>query len=159
MMGVITSRMVITGAERRGKAKSVQPGNREGVTVIQAINAEGWAIASFIVVAGQYHLASWYRGSNLPDDWAMATSPNGWTDSELGLEWLKHFDQCTKTRSTGRYRLLIIDGHEVTTRLTLRNIAKRTTSLCYVYHLIHLIYFNLLMSGALGRSKGHTVEK
>ncbi|KAJ3453284.1 hypothetical protein MRS44_017531 [Fusarium solani] len=34
MMGLIASGMVVTGAERRGKAKSVQPGNREWVTVI-----------------------------------------------------------------------------------------------------------------------------
>ncbi|KAM5529785.1 fot5 transposase [Fusarium oxysporum f. sp. phaseoli] len=64
MMGMIGSGIVITGAERRGKPKSVQPGNREWVTVIQAINAEGWAINPFIVVAGQYHLADWYRESN-----------------------------------------------------------------------------------------------
>ena len=41
MMGLITSGMVITGTERRRNPKSVQPGNREWVTVIQAINAEG----------------------------------------------------------------------------------------------------------------------
>ncbi|KAI8710967.1 HTH CENPB-type domain-containing protein [Fusarium sp. LHS14.1] len=34
MMGVIASGMVVTGAERRGKAKSVQSGNREWVTAI-----------------------------------------------------------------------------------------------------------------------------
>ncbi|PHH49707.1 hypothetical protein CFIMG_007664RA00001 [Ceratocystis fimbriata CBS 114723] len=60
MMGVIASGIVITGAERRGKAKSLQPGNQEWVTVIQAINAEGWAVMPFIVVSGQYHLSSWY---------------------------------------------------------------------------------------------------
>ena len=31
MMGVIASGMVVTGAERRGTAKSVQPGNRNGL--------------------------------------------------------------------------------------------------------------------------------
>jgi hypothetical protein len=112
MMGVITSGMVVTGAERRGRPKLVQPGDREWVTVIQAINAEGRAIQSFIVVAGKYHLANWYQESNLPGDWAIATTQNGWTDSETGLEWLKHFDQCTTKRSNSRYRLLILDGHE-----------------------------------------------
>ena len=86
MMGVIASGMVVTGAERRGRPKSVQPGNREWITVIQAINAEGWAIAPFIIGAGQYHLANWYRESSLPDDWVMVTSPNSWTDNELRLE-------------------------------------------------------------------------
>ena len=41
LMGMIASGMVITGSERRSKPKSVQPGNREWVTVIRAINAEG----------------------------------------------------------------------------------------------------------------------
>lgn len=41
LMGIITSGIVITGAERHSKPKSVQPRNREWITVIQAINAEG----------------------------------------------------------------------------------------------------------------------
>ncbi|KAF6515283.1 hypothetical protein HZS61_005189 [Fusarium oxysporum f. sp. conglutinans] len=49
MMGVIASGMVVTGAERRGRPKSVQPGNREWITVIQAINAESQAIPPFII--------------------------------------------------------------------------------------------------------------
>ncbi|KAL2887713.1 hypothetical protein HOO65_040050 [Ceratocystis lukuohia] len=52
MMGLIASGMVVTGTERRGQAKSAHPGNREWVTAIQAINAEDWAIAPFIVAAG-----------------------------------------------------------------------------------------------------------
>ncbi|KAJ0134490.1 Uncharacterized protein HZ326_22439 [Fusarium oxysporum f. sp. albedinis] len=77
-----------------------------------AINAEGQSIAPFIIGAGQYHLANWYRESNLPADWVIATSQNGWTNNELGLEWLKHFDRSTSNRSVGAYRLLILDGHE-----------------------------------------------
>ncbi|TVY72482.1 hypothetical protein Focb16_v012904 [Fusarium oxysporum f. sp. cubense] len=112
MMGVISSGIVITSSERHGNPKSVQPGNREWVTAIQAINAEGQAIDPFIVVAGQYHLANWYQESNLPATWAIATTQNGWTDNKTGLEWLKHFNRCTTDRSVGAYRLLIFDGHE-----------------------------------------------
>jgi hypothetical protein len=112
MMGFIMAGMVVTGSERQGRPKSVQPGNREWITVIQAINAEGQSIAPFIIGAGQYHLANWYRECNLPGDWAIATSQNGWTNNQLGLEWLKHFDRSTNNRSTGPYRLLILDGHE-----------------------------------------------
>ncbi|KAJ0143396.1 hypothetical protein HZ326_13825 [Fusarium oxysporum f. sp. albedinis] len=112
MMGVISSGIVVTGSERRGRPKSIQPGNREWVTAIQAINAEGRAIDPFIVVAGQYHLANWYQESNLPATWAIATTQNDWTDNKTGLEWLKHFDRCTSNRSVGGYRLLILDGHE-----------------------------------------------
>ncbi|RYC78456.1 hypothetical protein BFJ63_vAg18671 [Fusarium oxysporum f. sp. narcissi] len=59
MMGMIASGMVVTGAERRERPKSVQPGSREWITVIQAINAEGQAIPPFIIGTGQYNLANW----------------------------------------------------------------------------------------------------
>jgi hypothetical protein len=52
MMGIITPSMVVTRAERNGRAKTVQPGNREWATVIQGVNAEGWCIPPFIVVKG-----------------------------------------------------------------------------------------------------------
>ncbi|PNP76804.1 hypothetical protein FNYG_09820 [Fusarium nygamai] len=141
LMGMIASGMVVTGSERRVRPKSVQPGNREWITVIQAINAEGWAIAPFIIGASQYHLANWYRESNLPDDWAIATSPNGWTDNELGLEWLKHFERCTNTRSVGRYRLLILDGHESHHSLDFEKYcqANKIVTLCMPPHSSHLL--------------------
>jgi hypothetical protein len=79
--------------------------------VIQAINAEGQAIDPFTVAAGEYHLQNWYEESNLPATWVIATTENGWTDNETGLDWLKHFDRATTNRSTGPYHLLILDGH------------------------------------------------
>jgi hypothetical protein len=111
-MGMIGSGVIVTRGERYRRPKKVQPRNREWVTVIQAINAEGWAVQPFIVFAGQNHLSNWYQESNLPGDWVITTTPNGWTDNQTGLDWLKHFDRCTANRSVGSYRLLILDGHE-----------------------------------------------
>jgi hypothetical protein len=48
MMGIISTGTVVTGSERQGQPKSVQQGNREWTTVIQGINAMGWAISPFI---------------------------------------------------------------------------------------------------------------
>ncbi|KAJ6263603.1 hypothetical protein Dda_2171 [Drechslerella dactyloides] len=59
-MGIISTITVVTGAECRGRAKLAQPGNREWATVIQGVNAQGWAIPPFIILAGQYHLSSWW---------------------------------------------------------------------------------------------------
>ncbi|KAM5526784.1 fot5 transposase [Fusarium oxysporum f. sp. phaseoli] len=61
IMGHIMAGMVITGSERQGRPKSVQPGNREWITVIQAINAEGQSIAPFIIGTGQYHPQPLFR--------------------------------------------------------------------------------------------------
>jgi hypothetical protein len=165
LMGMIASGMVVTGSERRGRPKSVQPGNREWITVIQAINAEGWAVQPFIIGAGQYHLANWYRDSDLPGDWAIATSQNGWTDNEIGFEWLKHFDRCTTKRSVGRYRLLILDGHKSHHSVDFERYCEENQiiTLCMPPHSSHLLqpldvgYFSLLKK-AYGREIEHLIR-
>jgi hypothetical protein len=78
MIGKITTELVVTGSERRGRLKSIQPGNREWVTLIQAINAAGCAIPLFIIFAGKHYLSAWYE-EDIPRDWAITVSDNGWT--------------------------------------------------------------------------------
>ena len=42
----------------------------------------------------------------------FTTSPNGWTNNDLGLTWLQQvFDRYTKPKARRKWRLLIIDGH------------------------------------------------
>ncbi|RYN56079.1 hypothetical protein AA0117_g13275 [Alternaria alternata] len=54
MMGKITTQIVVTASERRVRPKATQPGNREWVTWVAAINAAGWAVPPFLIFAGQY---------------------------------------------------------------------------------------------------------
>ena len=112
MMGIIIPAMVVTTSDGRGRAKQAQPGNREWATVIQGVNALGWAIPPFIILAGQYHLANWYQECNLPATWRITTTDNGWTTNEKGMDWIRHFDFHTASRTKGTYRLLILDGHD-----------------------------------------------
>jgi len=112
MMGVISTAMVVTSSERSGRAKAIQPGNREWVTVIQAVNALGWSLPPFVVVKGVYILLSWYDEFKLPKHWRLSVSDNGWTTNEIGLDWIKHFELHTQHQKVGVYRLLILDGHE-----------------------------------------------
>jgi hypothetical protein len=161
LIGMIASGMVVTGTDRRGRPKSVQPGNREWITVIQAINAAGWAIQPFIIGGGQYHLANWYRESNLPGDWAIATSQNGWTDNEIGLEWLKHFDRCTSNRSVGSYRLLILDGHESHHSVDFERYCEEHNiiTLCMPPHSSHLLQpLDVGCFGLLKKAYGREIE-
>jgi hypothetical protein len=112
MMGVISPAMVVTRADRRGRGKAVQPGNREWATAIACISAEGWSVPPFLVVKGSYHLSNWYTEGGLPHDWVIKPTNNGWTTNETGLDWLKHFDKHTTPRARGPYRMLVLDGHE-----------------------------------------------
>ncbi|KAF7575414.1 hypothetical protein PtrM4_070380 [Pyrenophora tritici-repentis] len=139
MMGKITTQLVVTASERRGRPKTIQPGNREWVTLIAAINAAGWSVPPFLIFAGQYHLSAWYE--DLPRDWAIAVSDNGWTNNKLGVEWLKHFNAYTKARVVGARRLLVLDGHESHQSLEFQELCKENNiyTLCMPPHSSHLL--------------------
>jgi hypothetical protein len=141
MMGKITTQLVVTGSERRGRPKAIQPGNREWVTAIAAINAAGWSVPPFLIFAGQYHLSAWYKEAEIPRDWVIAVSDNGWTNNELGVEWLKHFNAHTKTRVVGARRLLVLDGHESHHSLEFPELCKENNiyTLCMPPHSSHLL--------------------
>ncbi|KAI0992117.1 hypothetical protein K3495_g16069, partial [Podosphaera aphanis] len=112
MIGMITPSMVVTRADRRGRAKSIQPGNREWATAIECISASGRCLPPFIIVQGKYHLENWTTESGFPRDWVIKPTANGWTDNETGLQWLKHFDKHTRQHEQATYRMIILDGHE-----------------------------------------------
>jgi hypothetical protein len=141
MMGVISTGAVVTRSDRQGRAKMIQQGNREWTTTIQGINALGWAIPPFIIFQGKHHLSAWYKEGDLPHDWVVGVSDNGWTTNELGLAWLKHFDTHTKRRLVGSYRLLIIDGHESHDSLEFQQYCKdnKIITLCMPAHSSHLL--------------------
>ena len=43
----------------------------------------------------------------------FTTSPNGWTNNDLGLTWLEQvFDRRSKLKARRRWRLSILDGHD-----------------------------------------------
>ena len=111
-MGKICPGIVITQADRRGKSKAVQPGNREQVIAIITINGEGESIPPFLIVQGVNYLANQYSETTLPYDWVIKPTNNSWTDNEAGLDWLKHFDKYTTTQAKGPYRILVLDGYK-----------------------------------------------
>ena len=110
-MGVASTAKVICGSETRDShAKSIQPGNREWITIIITINASGSALPPQIILAGKRHQSQWY--SAIPKEYRISMSDNGWTNDNLGFEWLQEmFEKHTASQTAGRYRLLILDGH------------------------------------------------
>lgn len=68
-------------------------------------------------------------------------SENGWTNNDLGIAWLKHFNTHTVDHTVGRSRLLIIDGHESHNSLEFRELCQeyRIFTLCMPPHSSHLL--------------------
>ena len=160
-MGVVATAKVVTSSERKNRPKTTQPGNREWVTIIQGINSYGWTIPPLIIFKAKAYLAAWYKDSDLPRDWVITRSENGWTTNEIGLEWSKHFDQFTKDRTTGRYRLLILDGHESHLSVQFQEFCKEKDiiTLCMPPHSSHILQpLDVGCFGPLKKAYGKQIE-
>jgi hypothetical protein len=89
---------------------SIQPGNREWVSVIECIGTNGYFLPAFVIFQGQRIQESWVN-AQMDKRTILCVSDNGWTNRTIALDWLKHFDQYTRPQTQGKYRLLILDGH------------------------------------------------
>jgi len=162
LMGQISSEMVVTAAERRGRPRTTQQGNREWITVIQGIGSYGYVLPPFIIVAGKNHLSSWYKDTPMPADWVVAVTSNGWTTNERGVDWIKHFNQHTRSRTKGGYRLLIVDGHESHQSYEFEKYCKEQNiiTLCMPSHSSHKLQpLDVGCFSPLKRSYGAEIEK
>jgi hypothetical protein len=169
LMGKISSQLVVTGSEKPGKRKKLQPGDREWTTLVQAIGATGKRIPPFLIFAGKVLISTWFY--DLPRDWVIQVSSTGWINNDLALAWLHHFD--SHARPVGEYRLLIIDGHESHCSVAFQDLCKekKIITLCMPAHSSHLLQpldvacFSPLKRkygdaiSALARSRIHHISK
>ncbi|KAL4255103.1 Centromere and Transposable Element-Derived Protein [Pleurotus pulmonarius] len=107
-----TSRSLAIIDRDQSTVYEIGDGSRELVTAIECISAAGIALRPTIIFKAQKHNLEW--GRNNPGGASVAISPNGWTDQELGAEWLENdFEPQTAAflENKDEYRLLILDGH------------------------------------------------
>jgi hypothetical protein len=158
-MGVISTSKVITTSDRKGRPRTKQPGNRKWVTVIEAISAKGQAIPPFIIFDGKLHQATWYQ-TGIPTLWKIAISDNGWTNNQLGLEWVQHFHENTK-KCKGKWRLLIFDGHGSHQTAEFRDFCLQNCilTLCMPAHTSHILQpLDVSCFGPLKKVYGSQIE-
>lgn len=125
------------------------------------MGAPGRAIPPFIVLAAQYHLENWYQECDLPADWRITTTDNGWTNNESGLDWINSFDYHTASRTKGIYRLLVLNGHEShhSIQFELHCKEHRIMTVCTPPHSSHLLPpLDVGCLGPLKQSYGWQIE-
>ncbi|THV04536.1 DDE-domain-containing protein, partial [Dendrothele bispora CBS 962.96] len=93
---------------------SIESGNHDLVTIIEAVCADGRALHPSVIFQGVCRDLRW--GEDNPSNASISLSPNGWTDQELGSMWLeKDFEPKTRPDlvldAQVKWRLLILDGH------------------------------------------------
>ncbi|KAI7973275.1 hypothetical protein EIK77_004552 [Talaromyces pinophilus] len=101
--------------ELGGHKHFLQDGNREWITTIACICANGKALSPALIYMS--------KSGNIQDYWLQdfdsneqrcffSASESGWTNFEIGYRWLVDvFDKETRSQASRGWRLLILDGH------------------------------------------------
>jgi hypothetical protein len=117
MLGILTrsKRVFSKRLYEEGKIKAhIQDGNREWITLLACICADGSALAPALIYQSDSGSIqdTWLQALMPEDQVYISSSPSGWTNNDIGLSWLKQvFDRSTKEKAGRSYRLLILDGH------------------------------------------------
>lgn len=95
---------------------AAQDGNRTWITLVACICADGTSLPPALIypaTSGDVQ-DSWLDDYQPGEECYFTSSPSGWTNNELALDWLMRvFDRATKRKAgNGREpRLLLLDGH------------------------------------------------
>jgi hypothetical protein len=105
--------LVVGSSDPKRKALLKGPQSRNWTSFIEAITADGHALTPGIIFKGkdlqkQWFLEEFHQIAN----WHYITSPNGWTDDHIAIEWLEivYLPQ-TQPTDLSDARLIILDGH------------------------------------------------
>ena len=99
MLGISSKTKVIT---RRGKKNPYvkQHGEREMVTLVEAVTAHGYIFPTFLITKGKVHTYGSFENlapEDVKEQARFAKSPKGWTDDELGYYWLTEvYEPCSR---------------------------------------------------------------
>ena len=108
-------RIFTINALKSGKLKgAAQDGCREFISLLACICADGTKLPSTLIYKGESYdlLSSWVEDFKEGDQAYFASTKNGWSCDQLGLQWLqKVFEPHTQEKAGNRRRLLIVDGH------------------------------------------------
>ncbi|KAF4440562.1 hypothetical protein F53441_12267 [Fusarium austroafricanum] len=105
--------LVVGSADPKRKAFLKGPQTRNWTSFIEAITADGRALTPGIIFKGKQLQKQWFLDEfKQIADWYYITSPNGWTDDHIGIEWLErvYLPQTTPADDSDA-RLIILDGH------------------------------------------------
>jgi hypothetical protein len=135
-------------------------GNRENVTVVECVCANGSAIRPLVIFKGKRLQQSWVDGDPIGANYAV--TPNGWTDNVIGVQWLaKVFDKQTDDHYPS-WRLLILDGHRSHLSYEFINYARerKIIVICLPPHATAMLQpLDVVIFSGLSKSWSNTLEK
>jgi hypothetical protein len=106
-LGLCHKSRVIVPAKEKDAIKSMD-GKREWGTNIDSISGIGKASKAFIITKGKHVLRDLIEPI-VESGCTLAVTHNGWSNDEMAMAYIKHFNK--HTEPIGEFRLLILDGH------------------------------------------------
>lgn len=85
-----------------GMARRIQqlfPGprrNMESATAVETISADGEVVPAFLILKGKQHQSWSYQVKELRLKARIAVSESGYTNNELSMQWIRHFEDHTR---------------------------------------------------------------
>lgn len=90
----------VCSSDCSGKPNLTQPGNRGQDTFVECVKSTDLVVPPLIIFKSGSNQTDWYKRPNLPDDWSITPSPNGWISDEISLQWVeKDFEPFTKPQT------------------------------------------------------------
>ncbi|KAJ6020072.1 hypothetical protein N7499_003031 [Penicillium canescens] len=81
--------------------------NRESVTVLEAVSADGFACPPLIILSAKQALARWFDA--IKEDEHLAVTDTGYINDTLAFQWIQLFHKWTIGRTLGAKRLVLCD--------------------------------------------------
>lgn len=81
------------------------------MTVVEAINATGYACQPLILIVGKCILHGWFEHTNIEQAYCIGVTDSGYMTDMMAFQWIQLFYQATHKYRKGRYTLLLCDGY------------------------------------------------
>jgi hypothetical protein len=111
-IGVGGQQYVVTMDLAKKCAESPSDSNRDHVSLVETVSADGSVLPPLCIMKGVVvlfqHVSNYL---NLDPNMPLATSESGYSNDQIALSFIRHFDKFSALRQRGAWRLLIFDGH------------------------------------------------
>ncbi|KIM38535.1 hypothetical protein M413DRAFT_12739 [Hebeloma cylindrosporum] len=141
-------RVHVIGAKGKKTGHQQSDGGQENTTIIVTICTDGTSLKPAAIFKGQAYQVKWDQEN--PLEASLGYSKKGWTDGEIGVEYIKDFCEQTKDKVNGHTRVLLVDGHNSHYTLGFLLFAELIPSTSYAILRMVLMSTKVLMSLFLG---------
>ena len=85
--------------------------NCDYIILIKCISVNGYALSLFLIVAGKHFLDKWALKNDIEDDTVFTANESEYSNDELAIEWIKHFNKYTEHYCLNVWRIFIMNDY------------------------------------------------